>query len=205
MYLSIHPNNPEERKIEQVVKILKDGGVIIYPTDTVYGIGCDIRNQSAIEKVCKIRGLKPEKAALSIMCKDISQISEYTQQIDNPYFKLLKKNLPGPFTFILNSNNSVPKMFKNKKRTIGIRIPDNKIILELIDHLGAPILTTSLKSDDEILEYFTNPSEIFEDFENQVDLVIDGGIGKNVPSTIVDLTQSEPKIIRKGAGEFNLL
>lgn len=205
MYLSIHPNNPEERKIEQVVKILKDGGVIIYPTDTVYGIGCDIRNQSAIEKVCKIRGLKPEKAALSIMCKDISQISEYTQQIDNPYFKLLKKNLPGPFTFILNSNNSVPKMFKNKKRTIGIRIPDNKIILELIDHLGAPILTTSLKSDDEILEYFTDPSEIFEDFENQVDLVIDGGIGKNVPSTIVDLTQSEPKIIRKGAGEFNLL
>lgn len=205
MYLSIHPNNPEERKIEQVVKILKDGGVIIYPTDTVYGIGCDIRNQSAIEKVCKIRGLKPEKAALSIMCKDISQISAYTQQIDNPYFKLLKKNLPGPFTFILNSNNSVPKMFKNKKRTIGIRIPDNKIILELIDHLGAPILTTSLKSDDEILEYFTDPSEIFEDFENQVDLVIDGGIGKNVPSTIVDLTQSEPKIIRKGAGEFNLL
>lgn len=205
MYLSIHPNNPEERKIEQVVKILKDGGVIIYPTDTVYGIGCDIRNQSAIEKVCKIRGLKPEKAALSIMCKDISQISEYTQQIDNPYFKLLKKNLPGPFTFILNSNNSVPKMFKNKKRTIGIRIPDNKIILELIDHLGAPILTTSLKSDDEILEYFTDPSEIFEDFENLVDLVIDGGIGKNVPSTIVDLTQSEPKIIRKGAGEFNLL
>ena len=205
MYLSIHPNNPEERKIEQVVKILKDGGVIIYPTDTVYGIGCDIRNQSAIEKVCKIRGLKPEKAALSIMCKDISQISAYTQQIDNPYFKLLKKNLPGPFTFILNSNNSVPKMFKNKKRTIGIRIPDNKIILELIDHLGAPILTTSLKSDDEILEYFTDPSEIFEDFENLVDLVIDGGIGKNVPSTIVDLTQSEPKIIRKGAGEFNLL
>ena len=205
MYLSIHPNNPEERKIEQVVKILKDGGVIIYPTDTVYGIGCDIRNQSAIEKVCKIRGLKPEKAALSIMCKDISQISEYTQQIDNPYFKLLKKNLPGPFTFILNSNNSVPKMFKNKKRTIGIRIPDNKIILELIDHLGAPILTTSLKSDDEILEYFTDPSEIFEDFENLVDLVIDGGIGKNVPSTIVDLTQSEPKIIRKAAGEFNLL
>ena len=204
MYISIHPDNPEERKIDQVVKILQSGGVIIYPTDTVYGIGCDIRQQEAIEKVCRIRGLEPEKAALSIMCKDISQIADYTQQIDTPYFKLLKKHLPGPFTFILNSNNTVPKMFKNKKRTIGIRIPENKIVLALIEALGAPILTTSLKSDDEILEYFTDPSEIYEDFELQVDIVIDGGIGKNVPSTIVDLTNNEPVVIRAGAGEFML-
>jgi tRNA threonylcarbamoyl adenosine modification protein (Sua5/YciO/YrdC/YwlC family) len=202
MYLSIHPENPEERKIDQVVQILKKGGVIIYPTDTVYGIGCDIRQQEAIEKVCKIRGLKPEKAALSMMCKDISQVAEYTAQIDTPYFKILKSHLPGPFTFILNSNHQVPKLFKNKKRTVGIRIPDSKIILALIEALGAPILTTSLKSDDEILEYFTDPSEIYEDFEHIVDLVIDGGPGGNQPSTIIDLTQSEPQLIRQGAGPF---
>lgn len=202
MYLNIHPENPEERKIDQVVQILKKGGVIIYPTDTVYGIGCDIRQQEAIEKVCKIRGLKPEKAALSMMCKDISQVAEYTAQIDTPYFKILKSHLPGPFTFILNSNHQVPKLFKNKKRTVGIRIPDSKIILALIEALGAPILTTSLKSDDEILEYFTDPSEIYEDFEHLVDLVIDGGPGGNQPSTIIDLTQTEPLLIRQGAGLF---
>jgi tRNA threonylcarbamoyl adenosine modification protein (Sua5/YciO/YrdC/YwlC family) len=202
MYLNIHPENPEERKIDQVVQILKKGGVIIYPTDTVYGIGCDIRQQEAIEKVCKTRGLKPEKAALSMMCKDISQVAEYTAQIDTPYFKILKSHLPGPFTFILNSNHQVPKLFKNKKRTVGIRIPDSKIILALIAALGAPILTTSLKSDDEILEYFTDPSEIYEDFEHLVDLVIDGGPGGNQPSTIIDLTQTEPLLIRQGAGLF---
>ncbi len=202
MYLNIHPENPEERKIDQVVQILRNGGVIIYPTDTVYGIGCDIRQQEAIEKVCKIRGLKPEKAALSMMCKDISQVAEYTAQIDTPYFKILKSHLPGPFTFILNSNHQVPKLFKNKKRTIGIRIPDSKIIVALIEALGAPILTTSLKSDDQILEYFTDPSEIYEDFEHIVDLFIDGGPGGNQPSTIIDLTQSEPVLIRQGAGLF---
>lgn len=202
MLLTIHPENPDSRKIQQVVKILEKGGIIIYPTDTVYGIGCDIFNQKAVDKICKLRNLDPVKARLTFICKDISQVAEYAQQIDNETFKLIKRNTPGPFTFVLNSNNDVPKMFKNRKRTIGIRIPDNNIVLELVQALGRPILTTSLKNDDEILEYFTDPIDIFEDFENQVNIVIDGGIGGNVPSTVVDCTSGGFDILREGAGEL---
>lgn len=202
MILKIHPENPSSRKIQQVVDILNDGGIIIYPTDTVYALGCDINNSKAVDRICKLRGLDPVKANLSFICTDISQISEYARQLDNETFKLLKHNLPGPFTFILNSNNKVPKMFKNRKRTIGVRIPDNNIATAIVEALGRPILTTSLKSDDEILEYFTDPIDIYDDFEKLVDVVIDGGIGNNIASTIVNCTSGEPEIIRVGAGEL---
>ncbi len=200
MLLRINPDNPEARKIRQAVEILQNGGVIIYPTDTVYGLGCDIYDNKAVEKICKLRGLDPVKAHLSLICRDISQVSGLTQQIDNHVFRILKKNLPGPFTFVLNSNNQVPKMFKNRKHTIGIRIPDNNICMAIVEELGRPILTASLKSDDEILEYFTDPIDIYEDFKKLVDLVIDGGIGGNVPSTVVDCTGPEPVMLREGAG-----
>jgi tRNA threonylcarbamoyl adenosine modification protein (Sua5/YciO/YrdC/YwlC family) len=205
MYLKIHPENPESRKIDQIVKILEAGGVIIYPTDTIYGLGCDIENQKAVDKICKLRGLDPKKANLAMICKDISQVAEYTQQIDNPIFRLLKKNLPGAFTFILAASGSVPKMFKNRKKTIGIRIPNHNISLAIVEALGRPILTTSLKSDDEILEYFTDPEDIYEDFKNRVDCVIDSGPGGNVPSTVVDCTQGEAIVLREGAGELDYI
>lgn len=203
MLLEIHPQNPDTRKIRQAVQILEKGGIIIYPTDTVYGIGCDIFNQKAVDKICKLRGLNPKKARLSFICQDIGQVAEYAKQIDNETFRLIKKNTPGPFTFVLNSSNEVPKMFKNKKRTIGVRIPDNNIVLALVEALGRPILTTSLKNDDEILEYFTDPIDIFEDFKNQVNLVIDGGVGGNVASTVVDCTNDDFEVLRAGAGELS--
>ncbi len=202
MLLKINPDNPEGRKISQVANILRDGGVIIYPTDTVYGLGCDIFNPKAVERICRLRGLKPEKAMLSFICKDISQIAEYAFQIDNDVFKTLKRNLPGPFTFVLKSNNQVPKLFKNRKRSIGVRIPDNRIAQAIVEDLGRPILSLSLKSDDEILEYFTDPIDIFDDFKKLTDVVIDGGIGANVPSTVVDCMGDEIIIIRQGAGEL---
>lgn len=200
MLLRINPENPEGRKISQVVDSLQNGGVIIYPTDTVYGLGCDINDQKAVEKICRLRGLDPKKAMLSIVCKDISQVSEFASQIDNSTFKLMKRSLPGPFTFVLKAGSNVPKLFKNRKRTIGIRIPDNRIVLDIVEALGHPILTTSLKSDDEILEYFTDPIDIYEDFKKLVDIVIDGGVGGNVPSTVVDCTDAMPALIREGAG-----
>jgi len=200
MLLKINPDNPEGRKIGHAVEALEKGGVIIYPTDTVYGLGCDIYNKKAVDKICKLRGLDPVKARLSFICSDISQVAEFTQQIDNQIFRLMKKHLPGPFTFVLYSNNQVPKMFKNRKRTVGVRIPDNNICLALVEALGRPILTASLKSDDEILEYFTDPIDIYEDFKKQVDIVIDGGIGQNQPSTVVDCTGDEPLILREGTG-----
>ncbi len=202
MLLKINPDNPEGRKIRQVAETLAEGGIIIYPTDTVYGLGCDINNSDAVTRICRIRGLEPEKAMLSFICKDISQISEFTPPIDNTTFKILKKNLPGPFTFVLRSNNQVPKMFKNRKRTVGVRVPAHNIPLAIVEELGRPILTTSLKSDDEVLEYFTDPQDIYEDFKKIVDIVIDGGICGNNPSTIVDFTGDLPEIIRKGAGEL---
>lgn len=202
MLLKINPENPEGRKIKQVAETLAEGGVIIYPTDTVYGLGCDIANSDAVTRICRIRGLEPEKAMLSFICKDISQVSEYTMPIDNQTFKLMKKNLPGAFTFVLNSNNQVPKMFKNRKRTVGVRIPDHNIPLAIVEALGRPILTTSLKSDDEVLEYFTDPQDIYDDFKKIVDIVIDGGICGNNPSTIVDCTGDLPEIIRKGIGDL---
>lgn len=200
MLLKINAENPEGRKIEQVAETLRKGGIIIYPTDTVYGLGCDISNNDAVEKICRLRGLEPEKARLSFICQDISQISNYTLPIDNQFFKLMRKNLPGPFTFVLKSNNAVPKMFKNRKRTVGVRIPNHAIPLAIVEALGRPILTTSLRSDDEVLEYFTDPIDIYEDFKKLVDIVIDGGICSNIPSTVVDCTGNEPTIIREGAG-----
>jgi len=200
MLLKINPDNPEGRKIDQVVDVLKDGGIIIYPTDTVYGLGCDIENAKAVERICQLRGLDPKKAMLAMICRDISQVSEFSQQIDNPVFRLLKRNLPGPFTFVLNAANSVPKMFKNRKKTIGIRVPDHQVPLAIIEKLGRPILTTSLKSDDEILEYVTDPEDIFEDFKKLVDIVIDSGPGGNTPSTVVDCTEEKPVVLRLGAG-----
>lgn len=204
MLLKINPDNPEGRKIQQVVEHLKNGGIIIYPTDTVYGLGCDIEHKKAIDRICKLRGLDPKKANLAMICEDLSQVSNYTQQIDNSIFRMLKKNLPGPFTFILPAANSVPKLFKNRKKTIGIRIPDHQVTAAIVEALGRPIMTTSLKSDDEILEYFTDPTDIYEDFKKLVDVVIDSGPGGNVPSSVIDCTQAEPTIIREGAAELVL-
>ncbi|HKK74212.1 MAG TPA: L-threonylcarbamoyladenylate synthase [Saprospiraceae bacterium] len=204
MLLKINPDNPEGRKIRQVVEHLNEGGVIIYPTDTVYGLGCDIENQKAIDRICKLRGLDPKKANLAMICEDISQVSNYTQQIDNATFRMLKKNLPGPFTFILPAANNVPKMFKNRKKTIGVRIPEHNVTAAIVQTLGRPIMTTSLKSDDEILEYFTDPADIYEDFKKLVDVVIDSGPGGNVPSTVIDCTEGEPTILREGAADLVL-
>jgi tRNA threonylcarbamoyl adenosine modification protein (Sua5/YciO/YrdC/YwlC family) len=202
MFLQIHPESPEPRKIKQVADALRDGGIIIYPTDTVYGIGCDITNHKAVERVCRLRRLDPDKAMLAMICIDMSQVSQFTAQLDNQVFRLLKQYLPGPYTFILKANNDVPKMFKNRKKTVGIRIPDNAIVQAIVAELGRPILTTSLKSDDEILEYFTDPIDIYNDFENLVDIVIDGGNCGNVPSTLVDCSKDGVELIRRGAGEW---
>lgn len=202
MLLNIHPENPDPRKIQQAAKVLEKGGIIIYPTDTVYGIGCDIFDRKAVDRICKLRGLDPVKARLSFICKDLSQVSQFAKQLDNETFRLMKRNLPGPFTFVLKSNNEVPKLFKNRKKTIGVRIPDNQIVLDLVEALGRPILTTSLKSDDEILEYFTDPIDIYDDFKKLVDLVIDGGVGGNEPSTVVDCTGDDFEVLREGAGDL---
>jgi len=202
MLLNIHPENPDPRKIQQAAKVLEKGGIIIYPTDTVYGIGCDIFDRKAVDRICKLRGLDPVKARLSFICKDLSQVSQFAKQLDNETFRLMKRNLPGPFTFVLKSNNEVPKLFKNRKKTIGVRIPDNQIVLDLVESLGRPILTTSLKSDDEILEYFTDPIDIYDDFKKLVDLVIDGGVGGNEPSTVVDCTGDDFEVLREGAGDL---
>ncbi len=202
MFLRINPDNPEGRKINQVVEVLKQGGVIIYPTDTVYAFGCDIFQQKAVDRICHLRGMNPKKARLSFVCQDIAEMSEYTPQIDNQTFKLLKKNLPGPFTFVLKAGNKLPKILKNNKKTVGVRVPENNIVMAILEALGNPMLTASLKSDDEILEYFTDPYDINEDYKKLVDIVIDGGIGGNVPSTVVDCTQGDFEILRDGAGEL---
>ncbi|MEQ8925807.1 MAG: L-threonylcarbamoyladenylate synthase [Fulvivirga sp.] len=201
-YLQIHPDNPEKRKIEQVVEMLRDGAVIIYPTDTIYGLGCDLFNKNAVDKVCKIKGLKPKNFNLSFICNDISQVSEYTKQINTPTFKLMKKALPGPFTFILESNRNVPKILGTNKKTVGVRIPDNNITHMLVDILGNPIVTTSIKDDDKILEYTTDPEIIYEEYKHLVDVVIDGGMGNNIPSTIIDCSGVDIEIIRQGLGDI---
>lgn len=204
MFLKIHPENPSDRLIQQAVEILKQGGVIIYPTDTVYGLGCDITKQHAIEKVAQIKGVKAEKANFSFICYDLSHISDFTKPINNRLFKIMKRNLPGPFTFILEANNNVPKILKSNRKTIGIRVPDNNIIRNIVKELGNPILTTSLKTNDEIIEYNTDPELIYEEYENLVDLVIDGGYGGLVASTIIDCTDDEIKITRLGDKEPEL-
>lgn len=200
MLVKLYEKNPDPKVISEVVSLLERGGVIIYPTDTVYGIGCDISKNRAIERIAKIKGIKPEKADFAFICSDLSHLSDYAKVVDNNTFKLMKAYLPGPYTFILNANGNVPKMLKQKKKTVGIRIPDNNIILEIVRQLGRPILTTSLKEDDEIMEYLTDPEVIHDEYKDLVDLVIDGGYGGIVPSTILDCTDNEPVLIREGLG-----
>ncbi len=200
--LSIHPVNPEPRKINRVVDLLKSGGIIVYPTDTIYGIGCDLLNRRAVERLCQITGVKPQKLNLSFICNDLSHISHYVKRLETSQFKTLKKLLPGPFTFIFESSSHVPKILDVNKKTVGIRIPDHPIPLAIVHQLSNPLITSSIKDDDEIKEYTTDPEEIYEDFKHLVDMVIDGGAGGNVPSTVVDFTSGEPEITRQGLGEF---
>ncbi len=202
-FIKIYPDNPNEKEIQKVVKILKDGGLIIYPTDTVYGLGCDITNTKALERIAKIKGIKLEKANFSFVCNDLSNISDYVKSLDTSSFKILKRALPGPYTFILEGNNNLPKEFK-KKKTVGIRVPDNSIALELVKQLGNPIVSTSIYDDDELIEYTTDPELIFEKWQNKVDAVIDGGYGDNMASTIIDLTGKEPEVIREGKGSIDI-
>ncbi|MEM6772864.1 MAG: L-threonylcarbamoyladenylate synthase [Bacteroidota bacterium] len=200
MLVTINADNPQGRLIQQMIDILEDGGVIIYPTDTVYGIGCDITNKNAVERVARIRGIDPAKAMFSFICQDISQVTDYSKTISNDVFRVMKHNLPGPFTFILNSNNKTPKILKNRKETIGIRIIDNNIVDALVRGLGRPILTASVKSDDEVTEYFTDARDIYDRYGKLVDAVIDGGIGGDQPSTVIVCTGDEPELYREGAG-----
>ncbi|WP_269222855.1 MULTISPECIES: L-threonylcarbamoyladenylate synthase [Flavobacterium] len=202
--IKIYPDKPNEAAIAKVVKVLKDGGLIIYPTDTVYGLGCDITNSRALEKIAKIKGVKLEKANFSFICHDLSNLSDYVKQIDTSTFKLLKRALPGPYTFILPGNNNLPKEFK-KKTTVGIRIPDNSIALEIVRQLGNPIVSTSIRDEDEVIEYTTDPELIFEKWQNLVDIVIDGGYGDNIGSTIIDLSGDEPIVIREGKGSLDII
>ena len=202
MLLRIYPENPNPKEIKKVVDCLKNGGIIIYPTDTVYGIGCDVNNKKAMERVCRIKGLDIKKHNLAFVCYDLSHISVFTKQLSTSTYKLMKKTLPGPYTFILEANNSIPKLFKNSKKEIGIRIPDNNIPREIVKELGNPIATTSVKDKDMLIEYSTDPELIYEHFNKLVDIVIDGGYGEVIPSTIVDCTNNNPEIIRKGKGDI---
>ncbi len=203
-FIKIYNDKPNEASIKKVVEVLKNGGLIIYPTDTVYGLGCDITNTKALERIAKIKGIKLEKNNFSFICHDLSNISDYVKQIDTSTFKILKRALPGPYTFILPGNNNLPKEFK-KKTTVGIRIPDNNIALEIVKMLGNPIVSSSIYDDDEVLEYSTDPELIFEKWQNLVDLVIDGGYGDNLASTIIDLSGFEPVVVREGKGSLDIL
>jgi tRNA threonylcarbamoyl adenosine modification protein (Sua5/YciO/YrdC/YwlC family) len=200
MLTKLYSENPNPKQIEAIVKVLREGGVIIYPTDTVYGIGCDIHNHKAVERIARIKGIKPEKADFSFICRDLSHLSEYARQVPNTVFKLMKRNLPGPFTFILNASSKVPKILENKKKTIGIRIPDNSIVQAIVECLGNPLLSTSVHKDDEMIENSTDPELIFEKYDGTVNLVVDGGTGGSEYSTIVDCTGDEPEIVRQGLG-----
>jgi tRNA threonylcarbamoyl adenosine modification protein (Sua5/YciO/YrdC/YwlC family) len=201
--IRIYEENPSEKELKRIIKILKKGGLVIYPTDTVYGLGCDINNTKALEKIARIKGVKLEKANFSFVCQDLSNLSEYVAQLDSTTFKILKRSLPGPYTFILPGNNKLPSVFK-KKKTVGIRVPDNKIAQLLVQHLGNPIISTSIRDDDDVIEYTTDPELIAEKWDKLVDVVIDGGFGGNVASTIFDLTESEPKLIRQGKGSADI-
>jgi tRNA threonylcarbamoyl adenosine modification protein (Sua5/YciO/YrdC/YwlC family) len=198
--LKIHPDNPEPRKLRHAIQVLQDDGIIIYPTDTVYGIGCDLLNRRAVERLCVIQGIKPQKMNLSFICSDLSHLSEFVKRVETPEFKILKRTLPGPYTFIFESNSTVPKILGVNKKTVGIRVPRNHICLELVNLLGNPIVSSSVKDDDEIKEYTTDPEQIWNDFKHLVDLVIDGGPGGNIPSTVVDFTSGEPVVTREGLG-----
>ncbi|NAS13116.1 L-threonylcarbamoyladenylate synthase [Poritiphilus flavus] len=201
--IKIYEDNPSPRQIDRVVEVLRSGGLVVYPTDTVYGLGCDITKSRALEKIARIKGVKLQKANWSFICADLSNLSDYVRQIDTPTFKILKRALPGPYTFILPGGNNLPKDFKSKK-TVGIRIPDNAIARELVKALGNPIVSTSIRDEDDILEYTTDPELIYEKWGNIVDVVIDGGYGGNLASTVVDLSGSEPEILREGKGAIDI-
>jgi len=201
--LKIHPDNPEIKKILQVVEVLRDGGIVIYPTDTIYGIGCDIHNQRAVERICKLKNINPHKNNLSFICNDLSHIAEYAK-VETEIYKVMKKALPGAFTFILPPSHKLPKILHNNKKTVGIRIPDHNIPRMIVQELGNPIITSSVKDADEIIEYSTDPELIYEKYQYLVDLVIDGGYGNNVASTVIDCTQGEFDVIREGLGDISL-
>lgn len=201
--VKIYEENPNPKEIKKVVDVLKSGGLIIYPTDTVYGLGCDITNTKALERVARIKGVKLEKANFSFVCHDLSNLSDYVKQIDTSTFKILKRALPGPYTFVLPGSKSLPSVFK-KKKTVGIRVPNNAIAIEIVKQLGNPIISTSIYDEDEIIEYTTDPELILEKWNNLVDLVIDGGYGDNQPSTIIDLSEGEPIILREGKGSLEI-
>lgn len=202
MLLKIYDDNPSIRNIDTVIETINRGGLVIFPTDTIYGLGCGIEHIKAVNRIAMIKGIKKDKANFSLIISDMSMLSEFTKPIPNHIFRIMKKNLPGPFTFILEANSNVPKIFQTKKKTIGIRIPDNNIIRSIIERLGTPIITTSIKDEDEVIEYTTDPELIYEKYENKVDIVIDGGYGDNEASTIVDCTSGEPEILRFGKGEL---
>ncbi len=200
MLLHIHPKNPNPRELKQVVECLRDGGVIIYPTDTVYGMGCDIYKQKSIERIAQIKGIRSEKANFSIICQDLSHLSDFCKPLENRVYKVMRKTLPGPFTFILEANSNVPKIFKARKKTIGIRIPNNNIPLAIVSHLGNPIVNTSVHDEDQLIAYTTDPGLIHDKYKNLVDIVIDGGPGGMEPSTVLDCSGTDFEIIRQGAG-----
>ncbi|MBN1340350.1 MAG: threonylcarbamoyl-AMP synthase [Bacteroidales bacterium] len=202
MLLKIHPDNPGTRQVKTAVETLGKGGLVIIPTDTIYALACDISSSKAIEQIARIKGVKKAKANFSFLFYDLSQLSEYTKPIPNEVFKLMKSTLPGPYTFILNANNNIPKIFQSNKKTIGIRIPDNNIVASIIKELGNPIMSTSIHDEDEIIEYTTDPGLIYEKYKNLVDVVIDGGFGDNIPSTIIDCTGETIEVIREGKGEI---
>jgi len=205
MLIEINPENIDDRLIDQAVNILRKGGIIIFPTDTVYSMGCDLRNKKALNALATLKGLKLKKANFSIICPDLSHLSDYVKHLERPTYKLLNKSLPGPFTFILPATNEVPRLFDSNKKEIGIRIPDNAIILAIVERLGNPVATTSLHDDeDEILDYFIDPYEIYERYDDKIELIIDGGFGKLEASTVVDCTGGEPEILRQGIGEIDL-
>lgn len=201
--LKIHHINPEQRKVRHVVDVIKNGGLIVYPTDTVYGLGCDLMNRKAIERLCRLLDIRPQKLDLSFICRDLSQISEYARRIETPVFKVLRKALPGPFTFILESSGKVPRILDVNKKTVGVRIPDHPVPRCIVEALGNPMITASIKNEDLIREYTTDPNEMFRDLKHAVDLVIDSGAGGNVPSTVVDCTGQTLEIIRQGLGDLN--
>lgn len=205
MLIEINPNNQDSRLIDQVVESLKKGGIIIFPTDTVYGMGCDLYNKKALNKLAALKGIPLRKANFSIICSSLSSLSDYTKHVDRPTYKLLNKSLPGPFTFILQAANEIPRLFDTNKKEVGIRIPDNEILRLVVEALGNPLVSTSLHDDeDEILEYFIDPYEIYQRYDEKVDLIIDGGYGNLEVSTVVDCTGSQPEILRQGIGEIDL-